>query len=280
MIATAAKLPTTLWTIVALAGAAAGVAVLAAHLNVAPSCVADYVGRHVVIGRELTPTGTEYVAKNPGTSSADLLFDAAGDPARVWTAASIRSCQLWLGWGALACVPLFAAAVSASIARRRYWPAAAAAPVAAPATARQSDTPVYDAFISYRHVEPDTSHALALVEEIEARGHRVAIDRRDFQPNEHFLSEMERCIRQSRYILCVITPNYLQSDHCEEEAIISKTLDMADRRKRLVPLIFERVPLPIWLHGLVGIDFTAGATVDPSQQLQALLARRAPGESR
>ena len=85
----------------------------------------------------------------------------------------------------------------------------------------------------------------------------MAIDFRDFAPNQHFLSEMERCIKESRFVLCVVTSQYLDSDHCVEEAIISKTLDMADRRKRLVPLIFERVELPVWLHGLVGIDFTA-----------------------
>ena len=66
-------------------------------------------------------------------------------------------------------------------------------------------------------------------------------------------------------------PRYVDSDHCSEEAIISKTLDLADRRKRLVPLVFERVELPIWLHGLVGIDFTPPVGVDPIERLLALM---------
>ena len=61
----------------------------------------------------------------------------------------------------------------------------------------------------------------------------------------------------------MITAQYLASDHTSEEAIISKTLDMADRRKRLVPLVFERVELPVWLHGLVGIDFTDSPLSNP-----------------
>ena len=65
----------------------------------------------------------------------------------------------------------------------------------------------------------------------------------------------------------------MQSDHTSEEAIISKTLDLAERRRRLVPLIFARVELPVWLHGLVGIDFTPAAGVDPATRLIQLLER-------
>ena len=118
-----------------------------------------------------------------------------------------------------------------------------------------------------------------MLESLEGRGLRVAIDFRDFAPNEHFLSEMERCIKESRFVLCVVTAHYLDSEHTSEEAIISKTLDMAERRKRLVPLIFERVELPVWLHGLVGIDFTATAKVDPLERLLALLRTQPPHTS-
>ena len=85
---------------------------------------------------------------------------------------------------------------------------------------------------------------------------------------------MERCIKESRFVLCIVTSAYLASDHTSEEAIISKTFDMAERRKRLVPLIFERVELPVWLHGLVGIDFTPDAAVVPLERLVALLTQR------
>jgi hypothetical protein len=51
---------------------------------------------------------------------------------------------------------------------------------------------------------------------------------------------------------------------------------MSERTKRLVPLIFERVQLPVWLHGLVGIDFTEAARVDPTERLLALVQRGRP----
>ena len=177
-----------------------------------------------------------------------------------------------MSWGGTATIPLFAVSVAALLPRGRHRFLSRPA-ITPPAVGRtQAGTPVYDAFISYRHTEPDKSHAIDLLESLERRGLRVAIDFRDFAANEHFLSEMERCIKESRYVLCVITSHYLASDHTSEEAIISKTLDMADRRKRLVPLVFERVDLPVWLHGLVGIDFTESASVEPTERLLGLVA--------
>lgn len=262
------------WMAVSIVSAAAGIAALLAHFDATASCLVEYNSRSVVIGREYRVDATDYVRSNRGLSASDLLLDVGGDPDRIWTAASISSCRFWVSWGGLLAVPLFAACVGALIARRGYRFAAAparVAPVRSPGTVR---APIYDAFLSYRHTEPDKTHVCEILDVLESRGLRVAVDFRDFGPNEHFLSEMERCIKESRFVLCVVTSQYVHSDHCSEEAIISKTLDMADRKKRLVPLIFERVELPVWLHGLVGIDFSQSATVDPIERLLALMTTK------
>jgi hypothetical protein len=259
-----------IWIAVSIGSAAAAVVLLFAHFNAVAGCVADYDGRPVIIGREYAEEAAPYIVSNPNVSPSERLLDTGGVPELIWSAESIRSCRLWASWGVTGTIPLFAISLAALVPRgrqrfvsgRRSTP-----PLVTPA-----GTPVYDAFISYRHTEPDKTHAIEILESLERRGLRVAIDFRDFAANEHFLSEMERCVKQSRYVLCVITAGYLASDHTSEEAIISKTLDMADRRKRLVPLVFERVELPVWLHGLVGIDFTELATVDPTERLLALVA--------
>jgi len=201
------------------------------------------------------------------------LVDAGGVAERIWTADSIRRCTLLVTWPGVGAIPFLVASAAVLLRRRSYVLPARPARPASPVTVRPAAT-VYDAFLSYRHLEPDRAIALDLVETLERRGLRVAIDGRDFSPNEHFLSEMERCIKQSRFVLCVITSSYAQSDHTSEEAIISKTMDLAERRRRLVPLIFERVELPVWLHGLVGIDFTPAASVDPRERLDQLLDGR------
>ena len=261
---------TTVWTALAIAAGAAGLATLLVHSSANFSCVADFVGQPMIIGRVLLPHAQEYVARNPGTSPSDLLLGAGGVPGRVWTPASIRSCRFWVSWGGLSAIPMLAGCLCAALARRRYRfdirPARPATP-----SAPMTFDPQFDAFLSYRHVDSDKDRACEILEALEAEGLRVAIDFRDFRPNEHFLSEMERCIKESRFILCVVTSHYLDSDHCIEEALISRTLDLAERRRRLVPLIFDRVELPVWLHGLVGIDFTQSSGIDPQQRLSALL---------
>lgn len=260
------------WIAISIGAAGAGIVLLFGHFNALSGCVADYDGLPTIIGREYAADAASYIADNPNVAPSVRLLDAGGRPELVWSAESIRSCRLWVSWGGTAAISLFALGIAALIPRGRpryYLPARHAA---RPVTAMRAATPAYDAFISYRHVEPDKTHAIDILESLERKGLRVAIDFRDFAANEHFLSEMERCIRQSRFVLCVITERYLASDHTTEEAIISRTVDLADRRKRLVPLLFDRVELPVWLHGLVGIDFTESASVEPTERLLAFLA--------
>jgi hypothetical protein len=147
----------------------------------------------------------------------------------------------------------------------------ASAPVSsAPQTIR------YDVFLSYRHDGADRTFARQLLDTLEAHGYRVAIDERDFPANASFLLEMERCVRESRFTVAVISSRYLVSDNCQEEAIICKVLDMGDRKRRLIPLIIEPVALPAWLYGIVGIDWTkADPLLDPFDILRATLG--APG---
>jgi hypothetical protein len=257
---------------ISVASALIGLALLLKHFDALDACLADFEGRQLIIGSAYTPEGQAYVRDNPGLSTPDRLLDAGGEPTRLWTTESIRACRLLVGWVALAAIPLFAVSAAALIPGRRYVPPARST-TTGPVVTTSLTPAVYDGFMSYRHLEPDRTTAFDLVETLEARGLRMAIDARDFAPNEHFLSEMERCIKESRFILCVVTAQYLLSDHTSEEAIISKTLDLAERRRRLVPLIFERVELPVWLHGLVGIDFTSGASVDPHERLVQLLTQ-------
>jgi hypothetical protein len=261
----------TFWLPVAIVSLAAALAAVLAHVDANASCIADYDNGWIVIGRRFNETGLVYVRNNPGESLADLALAVGGQPERLWTSQSIWWCRFWLGEGGMAAIPLVGAGLCALIARSRYRFAIGQSRPPVVAARAPGQAPVYDAFLSYRHTEPDKTRAIELLDELESRGLRVAIDFREFVPNEHFLAEMERCIKQSRFVLCVVTEQYLASDHCSEEAVISKTLDMAERSKRLVPLIFDRVELPIWLHGLVGIDFTESATVDPAERLVALV---------
>ncbi len=114
----------------------------------------------------------------------------------------------------------------------------------------------FDAFISYRRQEPDKQFARELLRSLQAKGYQVAFDEITFSPQASFLEEMERCVRQSRFVLAVVSPQYFDSGNTQEEAILTKVMDMAERKRRLIPLMIEEVELPYWLYNLVGIHFT------------------------
>ena len=126
----------------------------------------------------------------------------------------------------------------------------------------------YDAFLSYRHCEPDRGFARDLLQTLESARLRVAIDDRDFDPQSTFLEEMERCIRESRFTVAVVSTRYLESANTREEAIIRKVLDLQERQRRLIPILLEAVERPVWMYDIVGINFAeADPIVSPSNKL-------------
>jgi len=136
----------------------------------------------------------------------------------------------------------------------------------------------YHAFLSYRHLEPDRGFAWDLLQKLEGAGFKVAIDERDFEPQATFLEEMERCIRESRFTLAVLTRSYLESGDTLEEGIIAKVRDMGERRRRLIPLTLELVERPVWLYDIVGVDFAAHhPSVNPFERLVAALQKGMDG---
>ena len=130
----------------------------------------------------------------------------------------------------------------------------------------------FDVFLSYRHGDPDERFTRDLRRRLTDAGFKVAFDRADFFPAFTFLEEMERCVKNSRFTLLVISPRYFDSGNTQEEAIITQVLGMDERRRRLIPLTFEAAPLPLWLHAVVGIDFSReDPDVDPYERLVAAL---------
>jgi len=69
-----------------------------------------------------------------------------------------------------------------------------------------------------------------------------------------------------------MSPRYLESGNCEEEAIICKVLGMAERRRRIIPLVIENVTMPTWLYNIVGVQFTdPDPLVDPYERTKKAL---------
>jgi hypothetical protein len=261
------------WTALAVAGLTLGITSFVASGYVDRTCTATYAGRPVVIGSEMSPLGASYKRANPELSNEDLLFDAAGVPERIWTPSSIGRCRTVAGATYFLAIPFLAICLVAVV---EAVPATILSPVrwgTQPTTAGgEPVTPRYDVFVSYRHAAADRAFATELVSTLEGDGYRVAIDERDFPANASFLLEMERCIRESRFTVAVISPRYLESGATQEEAIITRVLDLGDRKRRMIPVLIEPVSLPAWLYGIVGVDFTKrDPLVDPYDKLKATL---------
>jgi TIR domain len=259
------------WGLAGLATALAGASIFLGAHRMERRCTARYLDRRVVIGTELTPAARVFVEAEGQWTNDSLLFDAAGQPELVWTGESIQRCGQWLlALGSL-WVPLFGLSLvcAVTVAGSRFHLGASAAPVPPGAPGELH----YDAFISYRR-GTDAEFARHLVEELEAAGYRVAIDERDFRPEQSFLQEMERCIRSSRFTVALISRGFLASGNTEVEALIAKVLDMGERKRRLLPLLLEKVETPVWMYDIVGIDFTAeGGLVAPLDKLKAALGK-------
>jgi hypothetical protein len=261
-----------IWAAAAAVSLALGVASFLAGGYAQRACTARYANTPMIIGTDLTPLGAAYKQANPELSSDDLLFDAAGQPERIWTRPSIGRCSVFISSTYFLWIPFL---VVCLVATAQAVPTSILAPVRwdAPAPHAGAEMPIrYDVFVSYRHAGVDRTFARELVSALEAEDYRVAIDERDFPANASFLQEMERAIRQSRFTVAVISPRYLESGNTEEEAMISKVLDMGDRKRRLIPLVIEPVSMPVWLYGIVGIDWTKrDPLVDPFDKLKATL---------
>ena len=251
-----------------------GVVAYVAGTSAQRQCTLQYDGRAVLIGTELTQVGQDYRRLYPQQPMDELLRDAGGQTETVWTRQSIDRCRVTMSSTYFLWLPLLIASVVGAVlavpAGRLSVPAAPAGAIAA----REPVATRYDVFISYRHGGADADVARQVLDALETDGYKVAIDERDFVANASFLLEIERCIRESRYTVAIVSARYLESGNCEEEAIVTKVLDMSERRRRLIPFIIQPVEMPAWLFNLVGIDCTKrDSLVDPIDRLKATLGK-------
>jgi TIR domain-containing protein len=251
-----------------------GIAAYVAGASSQRQCTLQYDGRPVLIGTQLTTLGQEYRRVNPQLPMDEVLRDAGGQTETVWTRASINRCRVTLGWTYFLWLPLLITALVSAVLAVPAGKLSVPAAQAPPATPAAAPVLRYDVFISYRHGEADVDVARQLLDALEADGYKVALDERDFVATASFLLEIERCIRESRHTVAIVSARYLESGNCEEEAIVTKVLDMSERRRRLIPFIIQKVEMPAWLFNLVGIDCTKpDALVDPIDKLKATLGK-------
>jgi hypothetical protein len=113
----------------------------------------------------------------------------------------------------------------------------------------------YDVFISYSHKDKVWVRNI-LLPTLENNKIKVAIDFRDFEPGAPSIMEMERVVKESRKVLLVLTPNYLNSAWSEFESTMISTLDPGARQRRILPILLQKCDIPLRINHITYVDFT------------------------
>ena len=132
-----------------------------------------------------------------------------------------------------------------------------------------------DVFISY--AREDRARVQDLVQALEARGLSIWIDHSDIPPGATFDDVIERALDAARCVIVVWTAHSVASRWVRSEA--SAALD----RNRLVPVLFESVPIPLEFRRVQTADLSQWRPGAPSedfdrlvQSVQTLLGRAEP----
>lgn len=113
----------------------------------------------------------------------------------------------------------------------------------------------YDAFISYSSKDIEWVRE-KLLPPLEQKGLRVCIDRMNFQIGTPSLVNMEEAIKQSRKILLILTPNWVESEWGPFESMLIQVSDPDGRARRLLPVLAAECVLPDRLRILTHLDLT------------------------
>lgn len=121
----------------------------------------------------------------------------------------------------------------------------------------------YDAFISYRHLDPDQTWVRSeFVPRLRAGGVRVCLDVDDFRLGAPIVLEMGRAVESSNFTVAVATPAYLLSTFTELENVLAEHLSLEDRKRRLLVVMRESARLRLSMRANRWLDMTDDATFD------------------
>jgi len=125
-------------------------------------------------------------------------------------------------------------------------------------------------FISYSHQDGQwvTEWLLPRLESTGLKGH---IDARDFVIGQPAVQNMENAVITCDYTILVLTQHWLNSQWTAFEAFMLMQADPTNLKKRMLPLLLEKCPLPPRLNIFTYADFTDENSRD--SQLTRLLSQ-------
>jgi tetratricopeptide (TPR) repeat protein len=113
----------------------------------------------------------------------------------------------------------------------------------------------YDLYISYNETDAEWVFEWLLPRLTQA-GLTVAVDVESFQPGAPVLEETERVIGESRYILAILTPAYVDASWKNFETLLVQNDDPGARFRRLIPVLLQECDPPQRIKLLHWVDLT------------------------
>src|SRR4051812_26443089 len=105
-------------------------------------------------------------------------------------------------------------------------------------TAAEGNTPfLHDVFVSYSHKDRAWVRE-QLVPDLTGAGLKVLADW-DFDIGQPSVANMTKAVRDSRYVVAVLTQNWVESEWSGFEGYLITTADPIGQRRRLLPLMLE-----------------------------------------
>ena len=127
----------------------------------------------------------------------------------------------------------------------------------------------FDIFLS--HSSSDKQWVRQLNGALQTLGLSTFLDERDIQPSENFVLTIDDALRDSRFLVLVVTPKLVLSEWVEQEW----TAHMATHGPigRIIPIVLQPAELPPLLKTLQQIDATHGDVDRVAADLAAIVGR-------
>jgi hypothetical protein len=110
-------------------------------------------------------------------------------------------------------------------------------------------------FISHSH--RDQAAVDRIAERLEAEGHEVWVDRLELKPGDNFQRKIHDGLRQADVLLVVLSENSFRSEWVQHEfTTIVLQDEISERKRRVIPIRIDDVPVPGYIAHLLYLDFS------------------------
>lgn len=134
----------------------------------------------------------------------------------------------------------------------------------------------YDVFLSHNRAQKEWTRRLAV--DLDEKGIKVWFDEWSLPAGTVASRGMELGVEQSRHIVLVLSPEFLDSEWTDFETQIGIVEDPANRNRKLLPIMFATCDLPKRISRISWIDFrdTYGDEARYAYRMAMLLADLRP----